>query len=342
MAAIFKRAMIQLLFSPARVLIRHLPLGAVCRLGRAGGRLLCAISPERRALMERELRATLPGRERGEYRRLVGASFANYGASEIEVLLYPALNRRLMERLVTVEGREHLDAALDAGRGVLLFQAHFGAFQMTMPAIGFSGYRMNQISASAAMWKGSGISDAPERMHAIKASYEERLPVRHISVDSSMRPVFRALERNEIVGITVDGGGGRGRKTVRLPFLGRVANFQTGAPDLALRTGAAIVPAFIVSEKGLRHRLTIHPPLHADPTDGRDENRVAILRQFVELLERYVLRRPDHYGYTLCLRRLRAPLDEYPFFEDYVTTDGPAADPSTTGGRNQCARETRP
>ena len=340
MAAIFKRAMIQLLFSPARVLIRHLPLGAVYHLGRAGGRLLCAISPERRALMEQELRAAFPGRGPREYRRLVRASFANYGVSEIEVLLYPALNRRLMERLVTIEGKEHLDAALAAGRGVLLFQAHFGAFQMVMPAIGYGGYRMNQISASAALWKDSGVSDAPERMHAIKASYEERLPVRHISIASSMRPVFRALERNEIVGITVDGGGGR--KTVGLPFLGRSANFQTGAPDLALRTGAAIVPAFIVSEAGLRHRLTIHPPLHADPAAGRDENRVAILREFTSLLERYVHSHPDHYGYTLCLRRLRARIDEYPFFEDYATTGGPATGLPTPGGRNACAHETRP
>jgi lauroyl/myristoyl acyltransferase len=338
--ALVKKLLILALFSPLRVVIRHLPLGAVWRLGRLGGRVLCAISPERRALLEQELRATFPGRSPEEYRRLVRECFANYGLSEIEVLLYPALNRAFMERLVTIEGKEHLDGALAAGKGVLLFQAHFGAFQMVMPAIGYGGYRMNQISASAAVWQHSGVSDAPERMHAIKADYEERLPVQHINVAASMRPVFRALERNEIVGITVDGGGGR--KTVRLPFLGRSANFQTGAPDLAVRTGAAIVPAFIVTEAGLRHRLTIHPPLRFDPSAGRDENRDGILRQFVGLLEQQVRRHPDHYGYTLCLRRLRARVDEYPFFEDYATTGGPAVDPPTTGSTNRCASETRP
>lgn len=332
MKALLKRILILALFSPLRVVIRHLPLWATCRLGAAGGRLLGAISPERRALMELEFRAVLPGRPPGEYRRLVRESFANYGLSEIEVLLYPAMNRALIERLVVLEGREHLDRALAAGRGVLLFQAHFGAFQMVMPAIGYRDYRMNQISASAALWKNSSASNAPERMHTIKADYEERLPVQHISVASSLRPVFRALERNEIVGITVDGGGGK--KTVRLPFLGRSANFQTGAPDLAVRTGAAIVPAFIVTEPGLRHRLTIHPPLLFDPAAGRDANRSEILRQFCCLLEQYVHHHPDHYGYTLCLRRLRAGVDDYPFFEDYATTGGTDADLPTTGSRN--------
>jgi KDO2-lipid IV(A) lauroyltransferase len=155
--ALLKRVLILALFSPLRVLVRHLPPRLVAGLGAAGGRLLCAISPERRAALEHELRAVLPGRADREYRRLARASFANYGVSEIEVLLYPALNRERMERLVAIEGREHLDAALAAGRGVLLFQAHFGAFQMTMPAIGYGGYTMNQISASAAMWQASGV-----------------------------------------------------------------------------------------------------------------------------------------------------------------------------------------
>lgn len=332
MKALLKRALILALFSPLRVVIRHLPLGATWRLGVAGGRLLGAISPERRALMEQEYRAILPGRGPDEYRRLVRDGFASFGVSEIEVLLYPALNPALIERMVALEGREHLDRALAAGRGVLLFQAHFGAFQMTMPAIGYRGYRMNQISASAALWKNSGGSDAPERMHTIKADYEERLPVRHISVASSMRPVFRALERNEIVGITVDGGGGR--KTLQLPFLGRIANFQTGPADLAVRTGAAIVPAFIVTEPGLRHRLTLHPPLRVDPDAGPDASRRAILGQFALLLEQCVRAHPDHYGYTLCLRRLRSRVDDYPFFEDYTPVAGAGAGLTTQGSRS--------
>lgn len=338
--ALLKRVLILTLFSPLRVLIRHLPRGVVARLGAAGGRVLGAISPDRRRLMELELRAALPGRPDGDYRRIVRESFANYAVSEIEVLLYPVLNQETMARTVTIEGREHLDAALAAGRGVLLFQAHFGAFQMVMPAIGYGGYTMNQISASAAVWQTSGVSDAPRRMHAIKASYEERLPVRHISVAASMRPVFRALERNEIVGITVDGGGGS--KTVRLPFLGRVANFQAGAPDIALRTGAAIVPAFILTEPGLRHRLIIHPPLRFDPAAGAGAARGEVLRQFAALLEGYVRRHPGHYGYTLCLRRLRAKEDGYPFFEDYATTGRTAADRPPPGGPDRCASETNP
>jgi len=259
-----------------------------------------------------------------EISKAVKGSFVNYCASEMEVLLYPSLNSEFIRKFVKIEGIENLDRALGKGRGVLLYQAHFGAFQMTMPAVGYSGYRMNQISASAAVWKEESGSSAQRRMFDIKAKYEYTLPVRHISVTSSLKPLFKALKENEIVGITVDGGGGK--KVVPINFLGREALFQTGAADIAVSTGAEIVPVFIVTEKGLRHRLFIHEPIEFDPELGKEENRKVILQAFASLLEGYVIKYPDHYGYTLCLRRTRASSDAHPFFSDYGGGDGGTVD----------------
>lgn len=336
MKRLVKSALILFMWYPFRMVIAFLPLSWTASIGALGGKLLRAISRDKQRIIAGEFRNAFPSSAPAERDRWVGGSFANYCQSEIEVLLYPSLNRAYIERYFTVEGREHLDAALKQGRGVLLFQAHFGAFQMTMPAIGYLGYTMNQISASAAVWKENADSQAHKKMFDIKARCEYALPVKHISVTESLRPVFRALEKNEIVGITVDGGGGK--KVVPLRFLGRDANFQTGAPDLAISTGAAIIPAFILTEAGLRHRLVLHPPILPDPAAGKEENRIAILRAFAAILEGYVQKRPDHYGYTLGLRRLRAAFDAHPFFNDYrspgdlqtATLQGKVADHAET------------
>ncbi len=314
--------MILVMWYPLRLVIAFLPLPLVALIGRAGGMVLFLLSREKQRVMSAEFGRVLPDRSAEEIRGIVRESFVNYSCSELEVLLYPSMNRSYIDRVFTIEGREHLDAALAAGRGVLLFQAHFGAFQMTMPAIGYSGYTMNQISASAAVWK-EGSDAAARRMFDIKARYEYTLPVKHISITSSLRPVFRALEQNEIVGVTVDGGGGK--KIVPLRFLGRDANFQTGAVDLAISTGAAIVPAFVLTGPGLRHRLVLHAPIPVAAGLGKDENRRQVLAAFAGLLESYVLGQPHHYGYTLCLRKLRAEIDPYPFFADHrVSGTGPA------------------
>jgi lauroyl/myristoyl acyltransferase len=321
MKQLIKKGMILFMWYPLRITISFLPLPVVALIGRAGGKVLRMISREKQRVMTEEFGRVLPGRSAADLRGIVRESFVNYGLSELEVLLYPSMDRQFIDRVFAIEGKEHLDAALARGKGVLLFQAHFGAFQMTMPAIGYSGYTMNQISASAAVWKEEGASAPQKRMVDIKAKYEYTLPVKHISITSSLRPVFHALKRNEIVGITVDGGGGK--KTMPLRFLGRESVFQTGAVDLAISTGAAIVPAFVTTEPGLHHRLVLHEQLPIDEGMGKNENRRAVLQAFASLLESYVLRYPHHYGYTLCLRRQRAHIDPYPFFTDYGETRGP-------------------
>jgi KDO2-lipid IV(A) lauroyltransferase len=312
--------MVLLMWYPLRTAVRFLPLSVTYSLAVLGGRILCAISGEKRRVMAEEFRLALPEKGKAEIGRLVRDSFINYCVSEVEVLLYPYMDRAFIEKTVHIEGREHLDAALARGRGVLLFQAHFGAFQMTMPAVGYSGYTMNQISASASLWKEEGASEAQKRASDIKARHEYTLPVKHISISSSLRPLFRALKANEIVGITVDGGGGK--KYIPVRFLGREANFQTGAADIALSTGAEIVPAFITTEGGIRHRLVMHEPIRVDAGLGKEEAQRAILEAFASLLEGYIRQRPEHYGYTLCLRRTRAGVDPYPFFTDYDGVSG--------------------
>lgn len=316
MKAIIKGILIFIMWYPLRIIINILPLRVTYLIGTVGGFLLYLVSKEKHKIMAEELILVLPDRSISEIKEIIRGSFINYCLSEVEVLLYPSLNNRFINKHFVIEGREYLDEALSKGKGVILFQAHFGAFQMTMPAIGYSGYKMNQISASASVWKDdAGTSRLQKKAFDIKAKHEYALPVNHISVRSSMGAVFRALARNEIVGITVDGGGGK--KIVPIRFLGRDANFQRGAADLATRTEAEIVPAFILTEKGLRHTLILHPPVKVSRIMNRDESIREILNEFARILEKYVYQYPSHYGYTLYLRRSRASLDPYRFFEDY-------------------------
>lgn len=315
MKAFIKQIMFLFMWYPLRAVIRFLPPRIIYFLGIIGGDLLYLLSRDKRAIMADEWSRILPDTYKHRIGNIVKGSFENYCTSELEVLLYPAMNKAFIEKIVTISGKEYLDNALSKGRGVLLFQAHFGAFQMVMPVIGYSGYRMNQISASASVWKEeASASWIQKRCFDMKADYERKLPVQHISVKSSLRPVFRALERNEIVGITVDGG--EGKKPAQTDFLGRRAYLQRGGVELAVRTGAAIVPAFIITDAGLRHRLIIHPPLIICRTPDKEENISNALKSFAAILEDYVLRYPTHYGYTLYLRKARALLDDYPLFAD--------------------------
>ncbi|MEN6509857.1 MAG: lysophospholipid acyltransferase family protein [Smithella sp.] len=300
---------------PLRFCIRFIPLLWIYRLGKIGGSLLFLISKQKRLILSDELKQVFPDLNAKSINIIVKDSFANYCMSELEVLLYPEINKEYISKHISMEGMEHLEKALSHGSGVLLLQAHFGAFQMVLPILGHCGYVINQISASASLWKSHATSAIQKIALDKKAQYENRLPIKHFPVGNIPRPLFMALRRNEIVGITSDGGAAR--KTVEVRFLGRTANFPQGVADLALKTGAVIVPAFIITGKNLFHRLVFHPPLekknHSDPS----AEAAAIMQDFADILSDYVRRYPNHYGYTLCLRRVMAATDEHPLFADY-------------------------
>lgn len=316
MKTIIKMILIYIMWYPLRIIINILPLRITYVIGIIGGFLLYLVSQEKQKVMTKELILVFPNRSISEVKKLIRGCFINYCLSEMEVLLYPLMNADFINENIIIEGRKYLDEALLKGKGVILFQAHFGAFQMVMPAIGYSGYKMNQISASATIWKNDkNNSRLQNKVIEIKAKHEYALPVNHIAVSSSMRPVFNAFVRNEIVGITVDGG--EGKKVISIKFLERNAYFHKGSADLAIRTEAEIIPAFIITEKYLKHRVILHPPFKITNLMEREDKIKTILDNFANLLEKYVYTYPTHYGYTLYLRRSRATLDLYPFFQDY-------------------------
>jgi len=319
MKALFKKIMIWMMWYPLRIFINWLPKKFTYRVGCMGGCILHSISKDKQKIMFHELHAVFPDKSDQELKKTVKECFVNFILSEMEILFYPSMDKNFIERMIKIEGNENLDGALKEGKGVLLFQAHFGAFQMVMPAIGYNGYIMNQISASASIWKKNSQSQLQKKSYDIKASYEYKLPVKHIDVTKNLKAVFSALKRNEIVGITADGGGGN--KTEVVEFVGRNANFQRGGVDIAMRTGALMLPVFILTLKNFKHKLIIHPPIKFDTLRPKEENIFKALQSYAKILEKYVYNYPSHYGYTLYLRRSRARIDPYLFFNDYLITE---------------------
>jgi len=140
---------------------------------------------------------------------------------------------------------------------------------------------------------------------------EKSLPVKHINVFGSLKEAFACLKRNEILGVAIDGGGGKTR--VALPFLGRKALFSTGAMEIALRTGCPVHPTFIVRSRAGPQTLIIEPAFDCGRPGAPDSVRRA-MSVFIERLEEYVYNHPDHYVNFLALRHYMALHGDTPFF----------------------------
>lgn len=171
--------------------------------------------------------------------RLALASWRNYGRYASDFISFPHLNVETVERNLR-DLSEHesgwkgcMQSALQAGRGALLVTAHFGNWDMagailarhhTVSAVAetFSDEQLNQLLQDQRREKGIGI----------------------IPLESSMRPILRILQQNQFAGIVVDRPMPANQGT-EITFFGRKTYVPGGPAAIALKSGAAIVPAFV-------------------------------------------------------------------------------------------------
>lgn len=301
-----------LYWQPFRLFIQRLPFRSVFAVGRVFGAILYRFSSTKRALLERECSTIGVGNSR----HVVKDSLKIFCQNELEVFIFPRLNKNNINSIVSCEGLKHLDNALSAGRGVMLLFAHFGANQMIMPAIGYRGYKMSQISAPPMVWKeklpNKRFSRMAEKGLEIRWKHELSLPVKHINIFSSLKEAFLCLRKNEVLGVAIDGGGGKDR--VAIDFCGRNALFSTGAMEIAISTGCTVLPTFMVRGRDGRHKMIIEPPLEIQIKEQGENTVEKNMLAFVKRLEEYVLKYPCHYLNFLALRTFMERQGDTPFF----------------------------
>lgn len=296
--------------------VRRLTRRELVRLADALGDLVRISSPGDVALAKQEHTATWGDHPTAG---LLARAWRLRMLVELEVLRYPTLDPSNIEATARLEGRHHLDQALSAGRGAVVMIGHLGANQLIMPALGHRGYPMHQLSAPPTAWFGRRRDGRENRLwrrvQQRRWALERSLPAQHIDVFSFLRPAYAALERNEVLGLAFDGGGGSRWSPV--PLGQRTAWVPTQPWQLVRSTGAQVVPAVVVHAPGdTAHRVVLDAPFTVERTHSRDDDIGRAVLRYAAWFNERARERPDHYLPYLLLRRRVRDTDAQPFFSE--------------------------
>jgi lauroyl/myristoyl acyltransferase len=210
---------------------------------------------------------------------------------------------------VRLEGEEHLKVVLARGKGAILWVAHF-CFntQVTKMAIKAGGYHVSHLSRPEHGFSKSrfGIRYLnPLRCNAELKYLDQRIIIDRAHPGSSLREAKAVLDDNRIVSITA--GAWEGHHVARGPLLSGRFSLATGAPDLAQRTGAALLPVVTTRIAGNKaFRVKIGEPLATEFEDKLEAIRTATAG-FLAELEIAVLESPDQWRGWKYLEFAKAP-----------------------------------
>jgi len=261
----------------------------IYRISRNIGRCIHFLDHKKRKLVE-EVLLLLFGRKysEGKTRDIVKDSFENYYMRHAESILFGVLNEHSINQIMNIEGIENLDSALSEGRGVILLLSHFGSFLLPLPFLGFHGYKINQIAGRQIF-----TSLLEERLWVWRKNEAEKLPVSFVQADAFLRPVYKSLKSNEIVAIAFDGRDSS--RWCEVDFFGRKARFSPGPFGLARRTGAVIIPTFVIKKRMDLHKLILKAPFCLSEESNFERAVLEDVQRFTEIFARYIDKYPSHF-----------------------------------------------
>ncbi len=258
-----------------------LPRRAVLRAGEALGGAAFALDRRRREIALGNLRTAFgDSLDAAARREIARQSFRSFGRLTADIVKLSTASDRRLDRLVDVEGAEHIVAALRGGRGAIVVTGHIGNWEVAARPIS----RLGTLNVVARRLDSAALEKPLLRLR-------NRLGGRVIDKTHAARTILAALRRNEIVAVLIDQNVLR-REGVFVDFFGRPASTTPSAALFHLRTGAPLVPIVCVPAAGGRYRLEIRPPVEVAGSGGGADDVLKTTALLTKMLEAEIRRRP--------------------------------------------------
>jgi KDO2-lipid IV(A) lauroyltransferase len=261
---------------------RVLPRSLLLTMGSATGMLWYSLDARhRRVAMGNLRRAYGSTLSTSEMRRIVRACWRHYGRTLFDTLAFGRFSADSAHTLVRYRGLEHIRAAYGRGRGVLLFSAHFGHWELVALMQGFLGMPLTMVTRPL------DNSSLETRLRALRERSGNTIAYRR----NAVREILATVRRGGGVAILIDQDARDGG--IFVPFFGVPASTTPTLALVALRTGAAVVPVFSVPRSDGTYDVTYEPEVEVRDTGDREADVRRITESCTATIERWVRRNPE-------------------------------------------------
>jgi len=274
-----------------------------------GARIAWRQAGEYKKIMMHNLNATFhDSLSDEEKRRIAQESLRNMLRGMMETLSCVYTYRKQFDPLIELEGRKNLEQALAQGNGAIAITAHLGTFTLIGAKLNANGFPNTWIL---------GAQNHP-RIAQNWRWMTEKTGSSAIIIDSPIsfhKAILRALRKGNIVFFVGDENQKHGG--VLVEFLGRPMALPVGPAVYHLKTGAPILPMFIIRQGGRRHKVIIDSPLEITLSGDEERDVFTITTQIARVIESFITQYPDQWSW-ISKRRIRTRTKRTTFLDGTV------------------------
>jgi len=276
--------------------------------GAAAAAFFFLAMPRIRKVADFNLQIAFPKTSDEERKQIVRGMVRQIGWMAGELTQFPRYARwpvEKMQEFVQLDGIENFLAGQRAGKGVLVLTGHMSAWELAPFAQARFGYPLHFLAREV----------ENKRVDALVNSYRMLSGNIPIEKNQSARTVLKVLSEGGTVGVLADQNTIL-QEGIFVDFFGVPACTTTGIARLALHTGAAVVPGYILWDESLgKYRLNFDQPVELACTGDLESDIRENTARFTRVIEECIRRHPEQWVWIHKRWKTRPPGEQplYPF-----------------------------
>lgn len=227
-----------------------------------------------------------------EYKKIAKAVFRHIAVGGCETAITAFYKtKETVKREIPIEGLENFKEALSQGKGVIALSAHLGNFTLMCARLSQEDFSFKPVIRDP---DDEAVVDFFDEMREKLGVEVISAKPRHLCVKKSIEH----LRQNGVLCLLADQSKNKG---VIVNFFGHLSGTVAGPAVMSLRTGASVVPVFIIAEgegKQKKHKIIIHKPLKVALTGEYDKDVFEITQKFTTIIEEYARKYPDQWWWV--------------------------------------------
>lgn len=267
-----------ILYRIGQFIALHLPLKLAYLLAVFVSDLHYIFADKDRRAVKENLKVIFPEKTGRQIRQIRVRMFRNFAKYLVDFFRFQEIDLEYIKRNVKIENINYLEQGLAYGKGVIILSAHIGNWEMGGVAAALSGYPLWVVA----------LPHKNKKVNDFFNFQRESKGVKVIPVGKAARACLNLLKENKIIALVGDRD--FSEKGVEVDFFGKPTLLPEGPAAFSSKTGAAIVPGFVVRNNDDSFTLRFEEPIYNTAHDPE-----GLIKQYKSIIEDYIRRYPQQW-----------------------------------------------
>lgn len=273
-----------ILYRLGQLLALSLPLSMAYRIAVLVSDIRYLYAKKDRETVKENLKAIFPDKSDKELKLIRIATFRNFAKYLVDFFRFSKLDKEYIKNNIKLENIRYIDEALSKGKGVIITTAHLGNWELGGVVISLLGYPFWVVALPHKHKRVDNFFNFQRESKGIKV-----IPLGKQTV----KDCLNVLKERKIVALVGDRH--FGERGMMLDFFGRPALFPHGPAVFSLKTGAPIVPGFMLRNDDDTFTFKFEKPIELTPTGDKTMDALELTRRYISIFENYIRVYPEQW-----------------------------------------------